>query len=233
MTHTTTHEPPRFKHDCTACKYLGRYKDVDLYLCTKGKGKPAFMCRSGNDPYDIGRALGIEMIAEAKRRAIEAGYLPAEPSERAAVEATRFDEPGTAWKGHTITIADVAAKLGLCRNVLDGGWNGMAPNGGTLWLYTNGTACIKHITAAGKRGYPLSAREAFALAGYPNEDYPRYEGREPEPEAPKPSQAQVLADLLDAAKVLRGCIQWKDDSVTLAIDEAIAQAEAALGKDVG
>jgi hypothetical protein len=29
-------EPPRYKHDCELCKYLGRYGKHDLYYCPGG-----------------------------------------------------------------------------------------------------------------------------------------------------------------------------------------------------
>ena len=67
----------RYKHDCDKCKSLGEFGIYDLYFCEQG-GDPTVIARSWNED---GYTSGLELapycpeLAEAKRRAIEAGYL--------------------------------------------------------------------------------------------------------------------------------------------------------------
>lgn len=82
----TTHEPPRFKHDCDACKYLGQIQTsqgpFDLYWCVV-KSQP--VGRSGHSRFDAFTTMSEPIKAEARRRAIEAGYLPSEDYVQTAV----------------------------------------------------------------------------------------------------------------------------------------------------
>ena len=68
----------RYKHDCDKCKQLGEFGKYDLYFCDQG-GDQTVISRYGDDAheYDSGLFLApfIDYLAEAKRRAIEAGYL--------------------------------------------------------------------------------------------------------------------------------------------------------------
>ena len=67
----------RYKHDCDKCKPLGEFGITDLYFCDVHA--PTVIARFGNEPEDY--ASGLELapyvpeLAQAKRRAIEAGYL--------------------------------------------------------------------------------------------------------------------------------------------------------------
>ena len=45
-----TQLPPRFTHDCTACRYLGQYEALDVYWCPQPRmSHPTIVARSGND----------------------------------------------------------------------------------------------------------------------------------------------------------------------------------------
>lgn len=101
---------------------------------------------------------------------------------------------------NTITIAEVAAKLGLKAECLDyagkvdgarfflcDGSVGVVPRGGASWLRIGITA--------------LTPLQVCELAGV---DYERYEGREPE-QAPEPSAEQINAALL---KHLKRAVDW-------------------------
>lgn len=80
---------PRHEHDCSACVFLGRHKDADLYF--HESGIPAFttvIARYGPDgnyfsglafsaPYraaDGNHCDPIEDLAEARKRAIDQGH---------------------------------------------------------------------------------------------------------------------------------------------------------------
>lgn len=67
----------RFAHDCSDCKPLGEFGGTDLYFCDQG-GIPTVIARYGeNGDYFSGLGLveKIPELAEAKKRAVEAGYL--------------------------------------------------------------------------------------------------------------------------------------------------------------
>jgi hypothetical protein len=67
-------EKPIFKHDCSSCKFLGTYKDRDLYVC-----HTTLVARFGNGghEYESGIALIPHnlWIAEAARLAEERGLI--------------------------------------------------------------------------------------------------------------------------------------------------------------
>ena len=68
----------RFKHDCDRCKPLGEHGDADLYFCDQGGVGLTVIARYGEGAdYTSGLNLTpyIPDLAEAKRRAIEAGFL--------------------------------------------------------------------------------------------------------------------------------------------------------------
>jgi hypothetical protein len=72
-------DKPRYQHDCTACTYLGQYKEFDLYFCPQGGNIPTVIARYGNDgpEYQSGLvpASVLPELAEARKRAITAGLL--------------------------------------------------------------------------------------------------------------------------------------------------------------
>jgi len=69
----------RFKHDCNKCKYLGTYKEYDLYFCAKGI--ETVIARYGSLGWENLSGLvfatsgSIESLYEAKNRAIKKGFL--------------------------------------------------------------------------------------------------------------------------------------------------------------
>lgn len=75
-------EKNRWENDCEYCKYLGRFKEFDLYYCKQG-GLPTVIARYGNGPdYVSGLELGamhkLNMdsgIGTAYRRAVMAGLI--------------------------------------------------------------------------------------------------------------------------------------------------------------
>lgn len=70
---------PRFPHDCDRCYCLGEYLDADLWMCPAQVGGPTVIARFGPDgDYRSGLPSADTDIylAEAKRRAIEKGFLP-------------------------------------------------------------------------------------------------------------------------------------------------------------
>ena len=42
---------PRYRHDCDVCKFLGIFKDYDLYFCPQG-GEPTVIARYSSDGPD-------------------------------------------------------------------------------------------------------------------------------------------------------------------------------------
>jgi hypothetical protein len=79
-------EPPRFKHDCRDCTYLGRYEEYDLYHCLEFDSRPTVVARYGDEGPDYGSGMifadqgAVPELVEAKRRAVERG-LPVTPKE--------------------------------------------------------------------------------------------------------------------------------------------------------
>ena len=69
----------RYKHDCKICKSLGEFEKYDLYFCTETSGSKTVVARFSNRPEDYISGLAIvndnPPLAEAKKRAIEKGYL--------------------------------------------------------------------------------------------------------------------------------------------------------------
>lgn len=78
--------PPRYKHDCDHCRFLGRHLNADLYFCECSNGSrnpryivlsPTVIARfsdSGSD-YVSGLDNDAPCLVEARKRSIEAGYL--------------------------------------------------------------------------------------------------------------------------------------------------------------
>lgn len=78
MDNTKLKTKPRFKHDCKLCVYLGEYEKYDLYYCEPGNN---VISRFGNNGEDYNSGLvfatpdGFDPLYEAKKRAIDKGYL--------------------------------------------------------------------------------------------------------------------------------------------------------------
>ncbi len=72
---------PKFEHDCDLCTFLGEYQRHDLYFCDKCTAGPTLIARYGSEgkQYTSGLELAAvdPLLAEARRRAIERGFLPA------------------------------------------------------------------------------------------------------------------------------------------------------------
>lgn len=71
----TTRKP--HPHDCDACKPLGQFGEYDLYYCGQ-RGDPTVIARYGPDgDYLSGLSFAdhSEPLGEAKKRALERGYL--------------------------------------------------------------------------------------------------------------------------------------------------------------
>ena len=74
----STQEVARYKHDCDRCKPLGLFRKFDLYFCKQVTG-PTVIARFGTDGDYVSGLFGADYhaeLGEARRRAIEAGYLP-------------------------------------------------------------------------------------------------------------------------------------------------------------
>jgi hypothetical protein len=71
------YEGPQFVHDCSNCRFLGRFGPVDLYHCMQGGRMPTVIARYGHGGHQyISGMEGAEVdpdLAEAKRRAAEKG----------------------------------------------------------------------------------------------------------------------------------------------------------------
>lgn len=75
MNNTPIHE-----HDCDRCKFLGTFNDQDLYFCPEQMGNPKYwtlISRFGKngDYCSGGWKTEHPQMLEARRRAIEAGYI--------------------------------------------------------------------------------------------------------------------------------------------------------------
>lgn len=73
-----TFQQPRFKHDCTACAYLGRHLSFDLYWCDQNGMLPTAIARYGNNGPDYlsgldGHVVPLHPLWVAKRIAQEWG----------------------------------------------------------------------------------------------------------------------------------------------------------------
>jgi hypothetical protein len=70
----------RYEHDCDHCKALGEFQEADLYFCEQGGVEPTVIARYSDDGPDYSSGMVFASVhpalGEAKRRAIEAGYLP-------------------------------------------------------------------------------------------------------------------------------------------------------------
>ena len=77
----------RHQHDCDLCKPLGEYGDADLYFCDQRLSGPTVIARYSDDVGDYQSGLvfadKIPALGEAKRRAIEAGYMMANAKSQA------------------------------------------------------------------------------------------------------------------------------------------------------
>ncbi len=70
----------RFQHDCEKCKPLGEFGDADLYYCdVQSIGGATVIARYSDDggDYQSGMVFAdkIPALGEAKKRAIESGYM--------------------------------------------------------------------------------------------------------------------------------------------------------------
>lgn len=82
----------RYKHDCADCKPLGEFGTADLYFhASKEQIAVMVVARYSSKPEDYHSGLvGVDRIldlAEAKKRAIEMGYLPTSPMPEIEPEA--------------------------------------------------------------------------------------------------------------------------------------------------
>lgn len=72
---------PRHEHDCSKCKPLGEFEEFDLYYCDQDALKlPTVIARFGIDGDYYSGIIFVDhnpALAEAKKRAIDAGYLAA------------------------------------------------------------------------------------------------------------------------------------------------------------
>lgn len=69
-------EKPFFEHDCESCKFLGHYKNQDLYFCENEFDSTVIARRSSDGPdYSSGMVFatpdGSAPLYEAKKRAIK------------------------------------------------------------------------------------------------------------------------------------------------------------------
>lgn len=68
----------RYVHDCDECKFVGVYKEHDLYFC---KNEPTVIARYGNEGYEYSSGLvfaekdGSKPLYEAKKNAIRLNLL--------------------------------------------------------------------------------------------------------------------------------------------------------------
>lgn len=49
---------PVYKHDCSACQYLGHYETFDLYFCSQGVG-PTIVARKSAAPSDYSSGIAL------------------------------------------------------------------------------------------------------------------------------------------------------------------------------
>ena len=77
------HLPPRWKHDCPSCVYLGQYENADLYACVKNDEIKTLIDRTGEDgDYGSGTCFAFSRFQPpatnpkyiAYTRAIALGY---------------------------------------------------------------------------------------------------------------------------------------------------------------
>jgi hypothetical protein len=104
------HSKPQFKHDCTSCKYLGRYQNTesdgrtwnfDLYYCgdnpSHNKVRATVIARFGDEgsQYQSGLNGNLPELAEAKKRAIQKGYIKIKDLVESSPSATeiRYSNP--------------------------------------------------------------------------------------------------------------------------------------------
>jgi type VI secretion system protein ImpL len=82
VAHTMETTSPMFEHDCDLCTFLGECRGHDLYFCDKCfTAGPTLIARYGSEgkQYTSGLELAAvdPLLAEARRRAIARGLLPA------------------------------------------------------------------------------------------------------------------------------------------------------------
>jgi len=67
---------PRYNHDCSDCKFLGQFKEFDLYFCDH-RGPATVISRYGNEPSAYNSGLGFSKIdlIEAECRAVKEEFL--------------------------------------------------------------------------------------------------------------------------------------------------------------
>jgi len=74
---TMKHDGARYEHDCSACVFLGTYRDYDLYFC--GEDYKTVIARYGDDEPEYQSGLTfvgiIPQLTEAARLAVDRGLL--------------------------------------------------------------------------------------------------------------------------------------------------------------
>jgi hypothetical protein len=71
---------PRYQHDCTACTFLGTYKEFDLYFCPQ-VGHPTLIARYGDkgpeyqSGMDAGRNNLLPELHAAYKLSLEKGLI--------------------------------------------------------------------------------------------------------------------------------------------------------------
>lgn len=81
----------RFQHDCDTCKPLGEFGDADLYYCdTQLIGGQTVIARYSSDggDYQSGMSFAdkIPALGEARKRAMEQGYMTPNVEVRGAAQ---------------------------------------------------------------------------------------------------------------------------------------------------
>ena len=69
----------QWKHDCDNCKFLGMFKDYDLYFCNQGGNIPTVIARYGNEGHEYLSGISPRLTNDgplyiAKMRAIGKGF---------------------------------------------------------------------------------------------------------------------------------------------------------------
>jgi hypothetical protein len=72
-------EVPQYRHDCGACRFLGHYKDSDLYYCDQWSELPTVIARWGSDgwQYQSGLEFGRAMTQVKPNSPMAVAYMRA------------------------------------------------------------------------------------------------------------------------------------------------------------
>jgi hypothetical protein len=68
---------PRYKHDCSACKFLGEYYEYDLYWCPQSAAnRPTVIARYGDEgwKYSSGMPDELHRVSFPDEPTVEAYY---------------------------------------------------------------------------------------------------------------------------------------------------------------